>query len=214
MIIISHRGYWKESSEKNQLRAFIRSFNLGFGTETDIRDYNGDVVISHDIPDENAISFEGFLDLYIKEKKSGILPLALNVKSDGLQEKVKIILESKKINDYFFFDMSIPDTLGYRDGKLKYFVRYSEYEKINELYKDAHGIWLDGFKSDLADEDLIRGFIKDDKFVCIVSSELHKRPNEDLWSSLKRYDKVLLDSKKLILCTDLPEDAVEFFYGK
>ena len=39
MMILSHRGYWKE---KNLPIAFERSFSLGFGTETD---YKGELVI-------------------------------------------------------------------------------------------------------------------------------------------------------------------------
>jgi len=214
MIIISHRGYWKEFPEKNQVQAFKRSFRLGFGTETDIRDYNGNLVISHDIPNENALTFEDFLDIYNSEKIGDVLPLALNIKSDGLQQKIKAALELKKIKDYFVFDMSVPDTLGYRKDKINYFVRYSEFEGLNGLYDDANGIWLDGFEKDLAEENLINNLLKDNKYVCLVSSELHKRPHSNLWSSLKNYDKSVLDNNKLILCTDLPEDAMEFFYGK
>jgi len=36
MQILSHRGYWKETKEKNQEVAFERSFSLGFGKENDI----------------------------------------------------------------------------------------------------------------------------------------------------------------------------------
>ena len=57
MKILSHRGYWKTAEEKNTATAMHRSFSLGFGTETDVRDYNGKLVISHDIPDSSAISF-------------------------------------------------------------------------------------------------------------------------------------------------------------
>lgn len=214
MIIISHRGYWKEPSEKNQIEAFERSFKLGFGTETDIRDYNGDLVISHDIPDEKAISFEHFLDIYNIQKKPGTLPLALNIKSDGLQVKLKKLLNLKNIDDYFVFDMSVPDTIGYKNNSINYFIRYSEFENVNGLYEEARGVWLDGFEKDLAEESLIQNFLNDNKKVCVVSSELHKRSHEELWSSLKKYDKSLLESDDLILCTDLPEDAMEFFYGK
>ena len=38
MQVISHRGYWKAASEKNTQTAFKRSFSLGYGTETDVRD--------------------------------------------------------------------------------------------------------------------------------------------------------------------------------
>lgn len=214
MIIISHRGYWKEVPEKNQVQAFERSFRLGFGTETDIRDYNGNLVISHDIPDKNSLKFGEFLDIYNKEKVEGLLPLALNIKSDGLQKEIKKLLELKNIKDYFVFDMSVPDTISYRNESVNYLVRYSEFESLNALYDNAQGVWLDGFEKDLADESLIEKFLNDNKIVCLVSSELHKRSHEDLWSSLKKYNKSVLENNKLILCTDLPEDAKEFFYGK
>lgn len=41
MKIISHRGFWHNPSEKNTEMAFCRSFELGFGTETDVRDSLG-----------------------------------------------------------------------------------------------------------------------------------------------------------------------------
>ena len=50
MKILSHRGFWREVAEKNKLVAFDYSFSLGFGTETDVRDFGGELVISHDIP--------------------------------------------------------------------------------------------------------------------------------------------------------------------
>jgi glycerophosphoryl diester phosphodiesterase len=214
MIIISHRGYWKDVIEKNQVNAFERSFQLGFGTETDVRDFNGNLVISHDIADDKALNFDDFLKIYNGKKTSGKLPLALNIKSDGLQKKIKESLELNHIHDYFVFDMSVPDTLGYQHHNLNYFVRYSEFENINTLYNQASGVWLDGFKEDLVNEELVKKFIADDKKVCIVSSELHKRPYKEMWASLRNYEKCLFESDNLILCTDLPEDAMEFFYGK
>jgi nucleoside-diphosphate-sugar epimerase len=49
MNIISHRGFWLKDEEKNTIQAFERSFEFGFGTETDIRDYKGELVISYDM---------------------------------------------------------------------------------------------------------------------------------------------------------------------
>ena len=66
MIILSHRGYWKINSEKNCTPSFDRSFSLGFGTETDVRDYKGKLVISHDIADEKSIPVEDFFKIYKK----------------------------------------------------------------------------------------------------------------------------------------------------
>jgi glycerophosphoryl diester phosphodiesterase len=55
MQIISHRGYWKNSAEKNSPTALERSFSMGFGTETDFRDHLGDLVVAHDPPSSPSI---------------------------------------------------------------------------------------------------------------------------------------------------------------
>ena len=101
MKILSHRGYWNKNISKNSKESFINSFSKGFGTETDLRDYNGNVVISHDIPEQNnLISFETVLEIYLKYSSSEvIMPLALNVKADGLQIKAKQILDKYQIKD-------------------------------------------------------------------------------------------------------------------
>ena len=62
MEIISHRGLWNNLNEKNTNIAFHSSFKNKFGTETDIRDYNGNLVISHDIADANSLKFEEFIN--------------------------------------------------------------------------------------------------------------------------------------------------------
>lgn len=209
MEIISHRGYWKSKLEKNTVTAFERSFTLGFGTETDIRDFDGELVISHDIPNEDCMSFEHFLRLY-KENMVRQGTLALNVKSDGLQEKAKVLLEKTGVDDYFFFDMSIPDMLGYINTGLKTFSRYSEYEGFNSLIHRVDGVWLDGFSYDLVDENLITFILSLNKKVCIVSPELHKRQHLSMWAKLKSYG-VTKKTENIILCTDLPEEAKEYF---
>ncbi len=82
MIVLSHRGYWKLPSEKNTKLAFERSFSMGFGTETDIRDRHSKLVISHDMADDKAIALEDFFAIYRQYPSN--LPLALNIKADGL----------------------------------------------------------------------------------------------------------------------------------
>lgn len=135
MIVLSHRGYWKETHEKNLPVAFERSFSLGFGTETDIRDYKGELVISHDMADEKCISV---IEIY--NKYDNTLPLALNIKADGLQIKLKELIKEYNILNYFVFDMSVPDGLQYLKQNIKAFTRESEYEKIPSFYDEACGI--------------------------------------------------------------------------
>jgi hypothetical protein len=80
MIVISHRGYWKKPAERNRPVAFCRSFDCGFGTETDLRDRTGQLVISHDMPDGSEITLADLLDILAGRE----LPTAINVKADGL----------------------------------------------------------------------------------------------------------------------------------
>ena len=50
------------------------------------------------------------------------------------------------------------------------------------------------------------------KSVCIVSADLHKRDVKEQWSIIKQCKH--FDSDSLMLCTDYPETAREFFYGE
>jgi hypothetical protein len=208
MIIISHRGYWKSQEEKNNQISFDRSFKLGYGTETDIRDYKGELVISHDIPDENSLKIDDFFKIYNTYSNSK-LTLALNIKSDGLQVKLKEKLIEYDIENYFVFDMSIPDTLGYLRNNVKAFTRQSEYEPIPSLLDECEGIWLDSFESIWYKDQILLNHTEKGKFIAIVSPELHKRNHFELWQYLKNNKYHDLDN--IILCTDIPEDATEFF---
>lgn len=212
MQIISHRGYWRANAEKNKINAFERSFNLGFGTETDIRDFNGELVISHDIPNssiEELIYVDDFFKLY--KSIGNNLPLALNIKSDGLQEMLKNLIIKYDISNYFVFDMSIPDTLGYMKRDINYFSRQSEFEIMPSLYKECRGVWLDEFVNHWITPEIIEEHLKKNKLVCIVSPELHGRNNIQEWANYKNFITNQF-SENLILCTDNPEDAKKYFY--
>ncbi|MFT3908106.1 MAG: hypothetical protein QM737_01665 [Ferruginibacter sp.] len=207
MRIISHRGYWKDASEKNQPLAFERSFSLGYGTETDLRDYNRQLVIAHDMADENSISLNDFFSIY--KKAGGHLPLALNIKADGLQNVLNDRLAEFKIDDYFVFDMSIPDTIQYMKLGIRFFSRQSEYEREPVFYDKCSGVWLDAFTGTWYDLSIVEDHAKKNKQVAIVSPELHKRDQLPFWEQLKKEKIHLIDNT--ILCTDFPEDAEAFF---
>lgn len=208
MVIISHRGYWKTQEEKNREISFDRSFKLGYGTETDIRDYKGELVVSHDIPDENSLKIDDFFRIYKKYLPSN-LPLALNIKSDGLQLKLKEKLIEYGIEQYFVFDMSIPDTLGYLRNNLITFTRQSEYEQVPVFLEVCQGVWLDSFGDQWYEGEVLLNHLQNDKMVAIVSPELHKRNHFEFWRYLK--DNKYHELNNIILCTDLPEEATEFF---
>jgi hypothetical protein len=208
MIIISHRGYWHLDSEKNREIAFKRSFSLGFGTETDIRDRNGELVISHDMPNEVDISFERFCEIY--QTFPGNHLLAINVKADGLASILKKMLEKYAIDNYFLFDMSVPQLRIFLSMGLTCYTRISDVEHEPCFYGASQGIWLDGFYSDWYRPCDLHKFLRDTKKVCLVSSELHKRDPLPLWHMLKQSG--MQNESGLILCTDRPEQAQAFFF--
>jgi hypothetical protein len=205
MIVISHRGYWKQPAEKNSVEAFSRSFNLGLGTETDIRDHCCDLVISHDMPAGNEISLVKFLDLLQDQS----LPLALNIKADGLAEKIKSVMTHYDRDNWFVFDMSIPDMRAHLACGNPVYARVSEIEPEPVCFDEITGIWLDAFYYDDWRLERIGPWLAQGKRVCLVSPELHGRDHQPLWKNLR--ETGFIRDPHLMLCTDHPEDAQQYF---
>lgn len=199
MIVLSHRGYWKTTEEKNTEAAFRRSFELGFGTETDFRDLAGRIVIAHDPPTGGEMAAADCFAMMADRS----LPMALNVKSDGLAVPLGALARQAELTDWFVFDMSVPDTVMQLRAGNPVFARLSEYEADGPLVSRCPGVWLDGFEGIWFDRHLIESLLNRGQRVCIVSPELHKRDHLALWSSLVP----LRGSPGLMLCTDLPEEA-------
>lgn len=205
MRIISHRGYWLLPEEKNTCQAFQRSFEMGFGTETDIRDCSGVLVISHDPPSGCEMPLRDFLALHADCDNT--LPLALNVKADGLQQAASELLAEFAVPEFFFFDMAIPDALGYLELNLPIYTRHSDIETELVLYESASGIWLDSFGPDWVEETVIKKHLNAGKHVCLVSPELHRRDHLEFWKHLAKWP--ITSHQNFILCTDYPVDAKE-----
>jgi len=203
MIVLSHRGYWQEVDEKNCEVAFRRSFDLDFGTETDIRDRNGTLVISHDMPNGSEMTLVDFLKIIDNRN----LSLALNIKADGLAFLLKQALQATHLSNWFVFDMAVPDMRAYLQAGIPVFTRMSEVEKAPVWLEQSAGIWLDAFFDIWYDTTHINDLLHSGKKVCIVSSELHGRDPEYLWNLLLP----LSDHPSLMLCTDHPEKARKFF---
>lgn len=205
MIIMSHRGYWKLPVEKNSVAAFSRSFALGMGTETDVRDHCGELVISHDMPLGNEITLSDFMNL-LPDKS---LPLALNIKADGLAAKLKSAMTNYDSDNWFVFDMSIPDMRAHLACGNPVYARVSEVEPEPVYFDTITGIWLDAFHQDGWQLERIEPWLAQGKRVCLVSPELHGRDHQPLWSRLR--ETRFLADQRLMLCTDLPEDAQHYF---
>ena len=211
MKILGHRGYWSDKESQNTLVSFKDALVSGFGIETDVRDLNGQLVISHDPPKYNCehVSLDEFISLYNRYKSSEVV--AFNIKSDGLQSRLEDILYKSEFSNYFVFDASIPDSLQYVKSGVTYYARQSEYEKIPNLYDFASGIWLDSFNSTWYNVDVITTHLENKKNVCVVSPELHGRNHLSTWKLLKQ---ISYKTGCLSLCTDYPRQAKAFFGEK
>lgn len=207
MKILAHRGFWTAAAEKNSWAAFERALQGGFGIETDLRDAGGSVVISHDMPRGGEISLDQFLALCAAYPQAR--PLALNIKADGLQSLVREALAAHAIDHAFVFDMALPDALGYLQQQLPTYTRCSEYENPPAYLARAAGIWLDAFHGEWYAPPDIAAWLQQDKAVCLVSPELHRRPHLAFWTQLR--DSGLHRHPLLSLCTDFPTDAKDFF---
>lgn len=208
MKIISHRGYWRTASEKNTRIAFERSFELGFGTETDVRDLCGQLVISHDMPNGDEMSLSDLLDVLDGRD----LPIALNIKADGVACELAAQLKARGVKNWFTFDMSIPEMVFQLRRRMPVFTRASEYERAPICLESALGIWLDAFDSEWYDMNIVESYLKQNKRVCVVSPELHGRCPTKLWADFRASD--IWEHPSLMLCTDRPEEATVMFGGR
>ena len=217
MIILAHRGSWRSPGEKNTGEAFRRAFEAGHGIETDVRDLDGDLVVSHDPPRRGAMSWDQLLDLYVDCGAPGAL--AINIKADGLAQSVNGSLEDRNLAAKgFVFDMSVPDMRAYLGGPVAVYTRFSDIEPTPALYEQAQGVWIDHFSDGWASsrralDDLAMG-----KAVAMVSPELHGKPHADAWNAWDRDFRQAADGgasgfERLMICTDRPDEAKERFSG-
>lgn len=213
--VLSHRGLWLEPPEKNTRQAFEASFQAGFGVETDIRDLDGELVISHDPARKGCMTFEDFMGLVKARLPKNGAPLALNIKADGLAQ---MLAERMRQIDWpwFVFDMSVPDLVQHAKAGNPIFARVSEIETLVRhpaLNDSIRGVWLDGFWGTWYSRETIRSFLEQGLQVCVVSPELHKRSRQEaqaFWDEIKP----LANLDGLSLCTDWPRDAQLALHGR
>src|ERR1700761_4609203 len=112
---LAHRGLWTLPAERNSLAAIRDAFASGWGVETDVRDIDGTLVVSHDPPGLGTLPFAAVVDAYREYGCPGAL--AVNVKADGLPAMLADALRDVDRDRWFAFDMSVPDMRQYaREG--------------------------------------------------------------------------------------------------
>jgi glycerophosphoryl diester phosphodiesterase len=204
---LAHRGLWTDLSERNSLQAFRDAFARGWGVELDVRDLDGELVISHDPPSAGALAFAAVVDAYLEHGCPGCL--AVNVKADGLAEPIARALREVDPDRWFAFDMSVPDMLHYVRAGLPVFTRHSDVEPAPALYGDVAGVWLDDFDGEFIDRSVIERHLSEDKRVAVVSPELHGRDRDAVWRQWRSW--AVWERGDVMLCTDHPTDAAQVF---
>jgi hypothetical protein len=209
MKLLAHRGQWLEREEMNSFHAFERAWSNGYGIETDLRDLDGAVVISHDPPERGVRSLDEFLAGYAA--RGAGTPLALNIKADGL---LPLLKRSALVGDgqWFAFDMSIPETIRYVKEGFAFYSRVSEYEGEAAVLENSAGAWLDSFRSEWWSLDLLVSLAQHAKRVCVVSPELHGRAHHERWAMLR--ETFLASPACFSICTDFPQEARELLGGQ
>lgn len=202
MIPLAHRGLWAIPEEQNSLDALVNAASKGLGIETDLRDLNGDLVISHNPPTGQPLTL-----IQLLEALQGFhIELLLNVKSDGLQTAVTSQIEATS-TDVKFFDMSVPDLLRYRQMGLPYLYRLSEFEQPQNLGGKCEGVWIDDFSGDWLTPAKLNEISSLEISRYVVSAELHGNDREKQWTLLRNN----WGNTQFRLCTDYPAEAIEFF---
>ncbi len=194
--IFAHRGFWNSIRKQNSSEALAAAIENDFSIETDIRDSNRDIVIAHDAFVSHNYQMT-LVDLFINAPTTRY---ALNLKSDGLCDKVLLVEEKILASRTFVFDGSIPQMYHYRKQSIPHALRLSEFE--SELPWTPNVIWIDSFLSDWwLKSDKVSRLIETNECV-FVSPELHGRDHRFAWDWVvsKRNEGY----SNVSICTDYP----------
>jgi hypothetical protein len=192
MIIVSHR---RNTAEQ------LRETSRHHGVEVDIRSHGDRLTIHHDAFADGE-DFERWLDDY------GHRLLILNVKEEGLEDRLLGLMQARGIADFFVLDQSFPFLVKTaRAGEKRCAVRVSEFESINTVLSLAglvSWVWVDCFtRFPISGAEAAKlqslGFR-----LCIVSPELQGRPGDQsipALRSLLAQEGIAADA----VCTKLPQ---------
>lgn len=146
-----------------------------YGVEIDVRDFQSELVLHHD-PFCNGELLEKFLTAYRHKT------LILNIKSEGIEWRVRELLQKYNISDYFFLDSSFPMIVKlFAQGETKTCIRVSEYESIEtalNMQDRASWVWVDCFNGQHLDKYSCQ-LLRDAAYkICLVSPVLLGRQDE------------------------------------
>jgi hypothetical protein len=198
MLFIGHRV--------NRLDTTIAAdtFARADGIEFDLRSSGSDILVVHD-PGEEGQNFNEFIKFLHPEKL-----YIVNIKTEGIEERVLQALQLAGIHNFFLLDCSIPMMvrLGKR-GEKRLACRYSEYESLDSVVRMApfvSWVWIDCFNNLPITRHAAYHMRNAGLKLCLVSPELqgHSVP-----ATIEAYRKQLHDDGIQVdaVCSKLPNRA-------
>lgn len=164
MKIVRHR--------RNTVQELIET-PTDLGVEVDIRSHGADLIVHHD-PFTPGERFDRWLDAYRHDL------LVLNVKEEGLEDRLLELMRRHEIESFFFLDQSFPFLVRTaRAGERRCAVRVSEFESIETALALADRIdwvWVDCFSRFPLDGAGARALREAGFSLCVVSPELQGHP--------------------------------------
>ena len=139
------------------------------GVEIDIRSNGLDLILQHD-PFTPGTQFNDWLKCYQHQL------IILNIKEEGLEERILNYLDEFNITNYFFLDQSFPFLVkSARQGEKQSAVRVSEYESIKtvkNLAGQVDWVWIDYFTKFPLNPSEVNELKQLGFQLCMVSPEL------------------------------------------
>lgn len=192
MEIILHR--------KNKINE-LKEVKKIYGIEIDLRSQNNKLVIHHDPFSENPDDF----NLWLNNYDHGTL--IINIKEEGLEERIIYSLNKFGVKNYFFLDQSFPFLITKNNFvKKKTALRFSEYESIETIIKSAsyaNWIWVDCFNTYPKIDSSMISYLKNEKNlkICLVSPELQ---GHNLIEYVEKNKELIKKYKLDAVCTKHP----------
>jgi len=193
MILIAHR--------RNTLEQ-LAATPVELGVEVDIRSQGSKLIIHHDPFVVDAPDFEEWIAAY----RHGTL--ILNVKEEGLEDRLLALMAERGIEDFFFLDQSFPFLIRTaRRGERRCAVRVSEFETVEtalSLAGKVDWVWVDCFTRFPLNRRQADRLHEAGMKLCLVSPELQGRTDPAEIAALRS----LLKREGIVaeaVCTKTPE---------
>ena len=191
-LLVAHR--------RNTVEA-LQATPTDLGVELDVRSRGDRIVVTHD-PFTDGPDVEEWLGSYAHAFA------VVNVKEEGLEERLEQLLAARGVERWTFLDQSFPFLVRtLRRGEVRCAVRVSEYESVRTalaLPVRPDWVWLDSFTGGWPPADELAELQAHGYRVMVVSPELQGRdPSAEVAEVRARFDEAGRGPDAV--CTKVPE---------